>query len=116
MELTVVTGAEVHGSVALLVGTELIVLAGQDSIHNDAHQCSNGQTGQGDGGTAQREGRCVRTGGNQQFAAGGGNEGSRHQREVDDAVVGGNKVKIGIPITLEGAKYKLKLGVINNDT
>lgn len=30
-----------------------------------------------------------------------------------DAVVGGNKVKIGIPITLEGAKYKLN-GVITN--
>ena len=30
-----------------------------------------------------------------------------------DAVVGGNKVKIGIPITLEGAKYKLN-GVISN--
>ena len=30
-----------------------------------------------------------------------------------DAVVGGNKVKIGLPITLEGAKYKLN-GVIVN--
>jgi len=30
-----------------------------------------------------------------------------------DAVVGGNKVKIGIPITLEGAKYKLN-GIITN--
>ena len=30
-----------------------------------------------------------------------------------DAVVGGNKVKIGIPITLEGSKYKLN-GVISN--
>ena len=30
-----------------------------------------------------------------------------------DAVIGGNKVKIGIPITLEGAKYKLN-GVITN--
>lgn len=30
-----------------------------------------------------------------------------------DAVVGGNKVKIGIPMTLEGAKYKLN-GVITN--
>ena len=30
-----------------------------------------------------------------------------------DAVVGGNKVKIGIPITLEGTKYKLN-GVISN--
>ena len=30
-----------------------------------------------------------------------------------DAVVGGNKVKIGLPITLEGAKYKLN-GVISN--
>jgi len=30
-----------------------------------------------------------------------------------DAVVGGNKIKIGIPITLEGAKYKLN-GVISN--
>lgn len=30
-----------------------------------------------------------------------------------DAVVGGNKVKIGIPITLEGAKYKFN-GVISN--
>ncbi len=30
-----------------------------------------------------------------------------------DAVVGGNKVKIGIPMTLEGAKYKLN-GVIAN--
>lgn len=30
-----------------------------------------------------------------------------------DAVVGGNKVKIGLPITLEGAKYKLN-GVITN--
>lgn len=30
-----------------------------------------------------------------------------------DAVVGGNKVKIGIPMTLEGAKYKLN-GVISN--
>ena len=32
-----------------------------------------------------------------------------------DAVVGGNKVKIGIPMTLEGAKYKLN-GVITNIT
>ena len=32
-----------------------------------------------------------------------------------DAVVGGNKVKIGIPITLEGAKYKLN-GIISNVT
>ncbi len=32
-----------------------------------------------------------------------------------DAVVGGNKVKIGLPITLEGAKYKLN-GVISNIT
>lgn len=32
-----------------------------------------------------------------------------------DAVVGGNKVKIGLPITLEGAKYKLN-GVITNIT
>ena len=32
-----------------------------------------------------------------------------------DTVVGGNKVKIGIPITLEGAKYKLN-GVIANVT
>ena len=31
-----------------------------------------------------------------------------------DAVVGGNKVKIGLPITLEGAKYKLN-GVISNE-
>ena len=30
-----------------------------------------------------------------------------------DTVVGGNKVKIGIPITLESAKYKLN-GVISN--
>lgn len=30
-----------------------------------------------------------------------------------DAVVGGNKVKIGLPITLEGAKYKLN-GIISN--
>lgn len=30
-----------------------------------------------------------------------------------DAVVGGNKVKIGLPITLEGPKYKLN-GVISN--
>ena len=30
-----------------------------------------------------------------------------------DAIVGGNKVKIGLPITLEGAKYKLN-GVIVN--
>ena len=30
-----------------------------------------------------------------------------------DAVVGGNKIKIGLPITLEGAKYKLN-GVITN--
>lgn len=30
-----------------------------------------------------------------------------------DAVVGGNKVKIGLPITLEGAKYKLN-GIIAN--
>ncbi len=30
-----------------------------------------------------------------------------------DAVLGGNKVKIGLPITLEGAKYKLN-GVITN--
>lgn len=30
-----------------------------------------------------------------------------------DAVLGGNKVKIGIPMTLEGAKYKLN-GVISN--
>lgn len=30
-----------------------------------------------------------------------------------DAVVGGNKIKIGLPITLEGAKYKLN-GVISN--
>ena len=30
-----------------------------------------------------------------------------------DAVVGGNKVKIGLPITLEGAKYKLN-GMITN--
>ncbi len=30
-----------------------------------------------------------------------------------DAVLGGNKVKIGIPMTLEGAKYKLN-GVITN--
>lgn len=30
-----------------------------------------------------------------------------------DAVVGGNKVKIGLPITLEGANYKLN-GVITN--
>ena len=30
-----------------------------------------------------------------------------------DAVVGGNKVKIGLPITLEGAKYKLN-GTISN--
>ena len=32
-----------------------------------------------------------------------------------DAVVGGNKVKIGIPITLEGTKYKVN-GVISNVT
>ena len=30
-----------------------------------------------------------------------------------DAVVGGNKVKIGLPITLEGARYRLN-GVISN--
>ncbi len=32
-----------------------------------------------------------------------------------DAVLGGNKVKIGLPITLEGAKYKLN-GIISNIT
>jgi len=32
-----------------------------------------------------------------------------------DAVAGGNKVKIGLPITLEGSKYKLN-GVISNIT
>ena len=32
-----------------------------------------------------------------------------------DAVVGGNKVKIGLPVTLEGAKYKLN-GTISNIT
>ena len=30
-----------------------------------------------------------------------------------DAVVGGNKIKIGLPVTLEGAKYKLN-GTISN--
>lgn len=30
-----------------------------------------------------------------------------------DAVLGGNKVKIGLPITLEGAKYKLN-GIVSN--
>lgn len=30
-----------------------------------------------------------------------------------DAVVGGNKVKIGLPITLEGAKYKLNGAIVN---
>jgi len=30
-----------------------------------------------------------------------------------DAVIGGNKIKIGLPITLEGAKYKLN-GVVAN--
>ena len=30
-----------------------------------------------------------------------------------DAVVGGNKVKIGLPITLEGAKYRIN-GVVSN--
>ena len=32
-----------------------------------------------------------------------------------DAVVGGNKIKIGLPITLEGTKYKLN-GIITNIT
>ena len=32
-----------------------------------------------------------------------------------DAVVGGNKVKIGLPITLEGTKYKVN-GVVSNIT
>ncbi len=34
-------------------------------------------------------------------------------KDFDGAVVGGNKIKIGIPITLEGSDYKLA-GVVSN--
>ena len=33
----------------------------------------------------------------------------------DGAVVGGNKIKIGLPVTLEGKDYKLN-GVVSNIT
>ena len=36
-------------------------------------------------------------------------------KDRDGAVVGGNKIKIGLPITLEGADYKLN-GVVSNIT
>ena len=35
--------AEVHGSVALLIGAELVVLTGQHGVHEDADQRSHGQ-------------------------------------------------------------------------
>ena len=50
------TAAEVDRSVALLVGTELVVLAGQDSVHNDADDGGHGQTGQADSHSADGEG------------------------------------------------------------
>ena len=55
MEL-VVASAEVDGGVALLIGTELIVLAGQDGVHDDAHDGGNSQTGQADSHHADVEG------------------------------------------------------------
>ena len=36
-------------------------------------------------------------------------------KDRDGAVVGGNKIKIGLPITLEGADYKLN-GIVSNIT
>ncbi len=36
-------------------------------------------------------------------------------KDKDGAVVGGNKIKIGLPITLEGADYKLN-GIVSNIT
>mgnify|MGYP006923305886 CR=1 FL=1 len=52
MLFLVVSGTEIHGGIALLVGTELVVLAGQNSVHEDANQRSNSQAGQADGDTA----------------------------------------------------------------
>ena len=39
-------GAKVDGGVTLLIGAELVVHAGQNGIHKDAHQSSHRQTGQ----------------------------------------------------------------------
>ena len=38
-----------------MVGTELVILAGEDGIHQDTHQSGHGQTGEADGDGAQRD-------------------------------------------------------------
>ena len=43
-----------NGGIALLIGAELVVLAGQNGVHHDAHQSGHSQTGQADGHGAQR--------------------------------------------------------------
>lgn len=46
---------EVDSGIALEVGAELVVLAGEDGVHDDARQSRHGQTGQRDGEAAQAE-------------------------------------------------------------
>ena len=48
-------GTEVHGGIALGVDTELVILAGQDGVHEDAHQSCHGQAGHTDGHGADRD-------------------------------------------------------------
>ena len=45
----VVSGAKINRSIALIVNTELVVLTGQNCIHEDTGQCSHSQAGQADG-------------------------------------------------------------------
>ena len=49
------TSAKIDGGIALLVDTELIVLAGQDRVHTNADQSSHSQAGQADGHHTQIE-------------------------------------------------------------
>ena len=43
------TGTEIDGGITLGIGTEFVILAGQDRVHEDAGQCGHGQAGQTDG-------------------------------------------------------------------
>ena len=50
---------EVDGLVALLVGAEGVVVAGQDSIQDDADQRAHGKTGQADLHASNGERNCT---------------------------------------------------------
>ena len=71
--------AQIGAGVALDALAELVVVAGQDGVQNNARQCGDGQTGQGDVGAAHGEGD----------AAGGGEAQTAHEDDGGDDEVAG---------------------------